>query len=90
MAVLSSQTGVLFLLRRPCANKPIEYTHYIPCIHCLGFVHTQQAYKHVATCPYKRSEFATIHKTRIVKQGRVLLNRMTATGESSVDWTESS
>ena len=84
-AVFNSQTGVLFVTRRPCQKKPIDYRLYIPCIYSLGFVLKKTASKHVQNCTYKRSEYATT-SNRVVKQGKVLLSGMTATAESSFNW----
>ena len=43
-AVLMKQKGVLFVVRRPDENKPIDSTEYIPCIYCLGFIQKKQAH----------------------------------------------
>ena len=65
VAVLSSQSGCLFVLRRSDANNPTDYSQYIPCIYCLGYVTADQAYRHANKCKYKRSEFATTKTKRL-------------------------
>ena len=82
------QKGVLFVLRRPDANNPIESTEYIPCIYCLGFVQKTQAYKHAKNCPFQKTEFGNIESNRIVKQGNVLLHKVTASDNSTAEWLE--
>ena len=73
-------------MRRPDANKPINSTEYIPCIYCLGFVQKTQAFRHVKKCPFQRTEFGNIDSNRIVKQGKVLLLKVTASDNSTADW----
>ena len=85
-AVLREQKGVLLVLRRPDANNPTEPTEYIPCIYCLGFVQTIQAYRHAKNCLYKKKEFGNIQSNRIVSQGKVLLCKMTTSNNSSANW----
>lgn len=85
-AVLLEQKGVLLVLRRPDANNLIEFTEYIPCIYCLGFVQKTQAYRHAKKCPFQRTEFGNIESNRIVSQGKVLLRKMTARDNSTADW----
>ena len=80
------QKGVLFVLRRPDANNPIESTEYIPCIYCLGFVQRTQAYRHAKNCHFKRTEFGNIDSNKIVNQGKSLLLKMTNPDNSSDKW----
>ena len=85
-AVLLEQKGVLLVLRRPDANNPTEFTEYIPCMYCLGFVQKTQAYRHAKKCPFQRTEFSNIESNGIVSQGKVLLRKMTARDNSTTDW----
>ena len=85
VAVLSSESVCLFLLRRSDANKPTDYSQYIPCIYCLGFVHVERAYRHADNCK-KKKEFVTTKTKCFTQQGRFLLSRINARGELIAEW----
>ena len=86
-AVLSSNQGCLFVLRRPDAGKPIPISQYIPCIYCLGYLTVDQMYRHSKKCKYKQtSQFGTIKTKNLTKQGRFLIDRVIACDKSSALW----
>ena len=82
------QKGILFVVRRPDKDKPIDSTEYIPCIYCLGFIQKTQAHKHAKNCSFQKTEFGNISCNRIVKQGNVLLHTMTTSDKSTTEWLE--
>jgi len=49
--VIQMKRGLMILVRRPSHGHTPDVGDYLPCTHCLGFLHRKDLWRHVKHCP---------------------------------------